>query len=317
MTPPARRQNPVTNLPAPPSPNAADGLTARRSSRHTPSQRPRRGYRRSASPYGLGSATTAATSHQPTRSGNINTNNNRREVGPLQASAAGPLQTAAPMRTGIDKESGQDETSKGPRASRCSQLRGCSQPRRRRPRVRHKATCAPAEYPVGGYRLGARHGTCYALGTVDVHGGLTVAPGALLDALSPASGGVGSGLPGTVNVAGGIRVGAGAALLLGCGPSDCNPPLGPTDDRVAGGIVAVDALAVIVHSATIDGGVSIIGGGGGPAVEGVPASGECFGLTPPAPWSTDPNAVFRASWDSDTPGGVASRRGLPTSPDPA
>lgn len=29
------------------------------------------------------------------RSGNINTNNNRREVGPLQASAVGPLQTAA------------------------------------------------------------------------------------------------------------------------------------------------------------------------------------------------------------------------------
>jgi hypothetical protein len=30
------------------------------------------------------------------RSGNINTNNNRREVGPLQASAVGPKQTAAP-----------------------------------------------------------------------------------------------------------------------------------------------------------------------------------------------------------------------------
>ena len=42
-----------------------------------------------------GSATTAAaaSTHQ---SGNINTNNNRREVGPLQASAPGPVQTAAP-----------------------------------------------------------------------------------------------------------------------------------------------------------------------------------------------------------------------------
>jgi hypothetical protein len=30
------------------------------------------------------------------RSVNINTNNNRREVGPLQASAVGPVQTAAP-----------------------------------------------------------------------------------------------------------------------------------------------------------------------------------------------------------------------------
>jgi hypothetical protein len=59
------------------------------------SQRSRRGYRRSASPYGLGSTATAAH-HQPPGSGNITTNNNRREVGPLQASAVGPLQTAAP-----------------------------------------------------------------------------------------------------------------------------------------------------------------------------------------------------------------------------
>ena len=41
-------------------------------------------------------ATTVAALLSAGRSGNINTNNNRREVEPLQASAVGPAQTAAP-----------------------------------------------------------------------------------------------------------------------------------------------------------------------------------------------------------------------------
>ena len=41
---------------------------------------------------------TAAAYLNPDRSGNINTNNNRREVEPLQTSTAEPLQTAAPDR---------------------------------------------------------------------------------------------------------------------------------------------------------------------------------------------------------------------------
>jgi len=45
-------------------------------------------------------ATTAAAWQSAGRSGNININNNRREVGPLQASAVGPVQTAAPSATG-------------------------------------------------------------------------------------------------------------------------------------------------------------------------------------------------------------------------
>jgi hypothetical protein len=39
---------------------------------------------------------TAAHCSPTGRSGNINTNNNRREVGPLQASAVGPAQAATP-----------------------------------------------------------------------------------------------------------------------------------------------------------------------------------------------------------------------------
>jgi hypothetical protein len=110
-----------------------------------------------------------------------------------------------------------------------------------------------------------------------------------LDAVSPAVGGPGAALPGTVNVSRNVKVGPGAVLGLGCGPSVCNPPLGSTDDHVGGSIVAFGALGVLVHSATIGGNVTLVGGGGGPAVEGPPASGACFGLTPPAIWSSDPN----------------------------
>ncbi|MDQ2759460.1 MAG: hypothetical protein M3Y17_03220, partial [Actinomycetota bacterium] len=42
-------------------------------------------------------ATTTAASHPTGRSVNINTNNNRRELGPLQAVALGPVQVVVPM----------------------------------------------------------------------------------------------------------------------------------------------------------------------------------------------------------------------------
>jgi hypothetical protein len=47
-------------------------------------------------------ATTAATCSPTAPSGNINNNDNRREVGPLQASAAGSAQTAAPTSNGAN-----------------------------------------------------------------------------------------------------------------------------------------------------------------------------------------------------------------------
>jgi len=40
---------------------------------------------------GAGSSTTGASSPPPGKSGNINTNNNRCQVGPLQAIAPGPV----------------------------------------------------------------------------------------------------------------------------------------------------------------------------------------------------------------------------------
>jgi hypothetical protein len=59
----------------------------------TPPPRNRvRGYRHSGTrPTGSALATTAAARHPTGRSGNINTNNNRRQVGPLQAIAPGPV----------------------------------------------------------------------------------------------------------------------------------------------------------------------------------------------------------------------------------
>ncbi|MGH9291796.1 MAG: hypothetical protein ACRDZ6_03325 [Acidimicrobiales bacterium] len=127
-------------------------------------------------------------------------------------------------------------------------------------------------------------------GTVNVRGDLTVARGALLDAVAPASGGIGAALPGTVNVTGNIRVRPGAVLALGCGPDSCKSPLGSTDDHVGGSITGFGALAVLVHSTTIGGNLSLLGGGGGPTVEGAPATNACLGsTTPPAPWSQDPN----------------------------
>jgi hypothetical protein len=57
-----------------------------------------RDHRRSASPYGLGSATTVAR-HHTTDSGNINQHKHRRQVEPLQASTPGPVQTSTTTST--------------------------------------------------------------------------------------------------------------------------------------------------------------------------------------------------------------------------
>jgi hypothetical protein len=150
--------------------------------------------------------------------------------------------------------------------------------------------CTGGNIAPGDYGSVVVKGVCYVpSGVVNIHGNLTIAPGALLDAVSPASGGPGTALPGTVNVTGSINVWAGAVLGLGCGPSVCNPPLGATDDHVGGSITGHGALAMLIHSTTIAGSVSLLGGGGGRDVEGVPASNQCFALPAPAPWSENPN----------------------------
>jgi hypothetical protein len=84
-------------------------------------------------------------------------------------------------------------------------------------------------------------------------------------------------------------VGKGAVLVLGCSPNiSCSSPPGISFDRVSGNLTALGSLAVVIHSATIGGSVSVLGGGGGAA--GGANSGGCFNTKKfpiPAPWSKD------------------------------
>ncbi len=114
-------------------------------------------------------------------------------------------------------------------------------------------TCAGGTLATGNYDHLTITGVCSLpdSGTVHVKSGLTVAPGGVLNAITPA----------VITVAGGIKVGEGAILGLGCSPAiGCDVT---TNDRVYGNIVATGAAAVIIHSTGIRGNVSISGGGGG------------------------------------------------------
>jgi hypothetical protein len=147
--------------------------------------------------------------------------------------------------------------------------------------------CTGGNIPSGFYSSVLVKGVCYMpSGTVVVQHDLTVGPKALLDAITPGDPpGSNAQLPATVVVRGNVNVGAGAVLLLGCSPDqNCNG--GVNYDWVAGNLTGVDDLGIVVHSATIDGDVSLLGGGGG--VAGGAGSGACFSAPTPAPWSSDP-----------------------------
>jgi hypothetical protein len=97
-------------------------------------------------------------------------------------------------------------------------------------------------------------------------------------------------------IGGDVTVGSGAVLLLGCSPNiSCMPPNpGISFDEVRGNITAHNAQAVVVHSVSIGGSVSINGGGGGSAADSCNSQ-----ASPPAPivknlkpWSEDPNQYF-------------------------
>jgi hypothetical protein len=181
--------------------------------------------------------------------------------------------------------------------------------------------CSGGNIPSGSYSSVLVTGVCYIpSGFVSVTGDLTVAPGALLDATTPA-GGYPPGfppppattLPGIVQVGGNVRVGRGAVLFLGCdpaigcanstypGPPAFFPPFigfSNPGDFVKGNLDGRGALGVVVHSVSIGGNASLIGGGGGPAQVGAfPGSGDCLPnfstgapalVPPPALWLADP-----------------------------
>jgi hypothetical protein len=151
--------------------------------------------------------------------------------------------------------------------------------------------CTGGNIAPGTYKSIIVTGICYMpVGTIIVRHNLTVAPGALLDAVTPGDPpGKHPVVPATVLIGGNIFVGKGAVLALGCSPNiACSNPPGISFDRVGGNVTALGALAVVIHSATIGGSLTVLGGGGGAA--GGANSGGCFNTAKypiPAPWSKD------------------------------
>jgi hypothetical protein len=123
-------------------------------------------------------------------------------------------------------------------------------------------TCTGGPIQPGSYGSVTVTGVCFVAGTVSVHGGLTIAPNAGLNATdSPAP----DCTPAHLDVSGGIRVLSGGVLFLGDSNNRPNAGTGcPTsNDVVNGGIVGQGATAVVVHGTQINGGFSLSGGGGG------------------------------------------------------
>ena len=166
----------------------------------------------------------------------------------------------------------------------------------------HALVCRGGDVSPGSYDALVVAGPCFIpSGTVKVEGNLVIRPGALLDATTPESflaSTPTAGLPGTLKVGGNLFVQRGAVLILGCGFSLTFGHLtlcsGSTlqTDRVDGNITTVGALAVVVHEVTVEGNISIIGGGGGPAIADLSGRSEttpgCYLVHGPTPWSMDP-----------------------------
>lgn len=161
--------------------------------------------------------------------------------------------------------------------------------------------CTGGDVPAGTYNSVVVTGVCYApAGTIAVRGDLTVAPGALLDAVTPGDPAGNPLLPATVVVGGNVNVGRGAVLVLGCTPSQGCHAI--NSDRIGGNLNAIGALGVVLHGVSIGGSATLWGGGGGAA--GGAASGACFASPIPAPWSED---AALSTGPNGTPSSVTSR----------
>ncbi len=151
--------------------------------------------------------------------------------------------------------------------------------------------CAGGNVPPGTYRSMTITGVCYMpAGNIVVRGNLTVAPGALLDAVTPGDPPASPTVAATVVVGGNVFVGRGAVFLFGCSPNfSC--PMAISHDRIGGNLIAVGAQGVVVHSSSIGGSASLLGGGGGAAAETCAAqpSGNSSPIADLEPWSEDPN----------------------------
>ena len=122
----------------------------------------------------------------------------------------------------------------------------------------------PQVIPSGTYKsVNVADGFCVMQGTYKITGSLTVGAGAFLDAavffgFPPYDYGAPCNV--SLNVSGGVRVGQGGALYLGNGAGTGCPS---SNDVVNGGITASGAESLVVHGTTVNGGITMRGGGGG------------------------------------------------------
>jgi hypothetical protein len=125
-------------------------------------------------------------------------------------------------------------------------------------------TCSAGAVAPGSYVRLTINGNCSMPGSkVVVLTDLIIANDASFNAVSQAQ----------FVVKGNVTVGRGAVLGLGCGPASTPMCSTPSADRIAGNVTATNPLAVIVHSTTIFGTVTITGGGGGLTCAKIPLLG--------------------------------------------
>jgi hypothetical protein len=156
--------------------------------------------------------------------------------------------------------------------------------------------CTSGTIPPGSYGNVLVTGVCYMkVGNVTVWGNVTVAPGALLDAVTKGDPMTSPVVPATVNIRGNVNVGHGAVLVFGCSPNiTCGPPTPPgiTYDHIGGNLTAFGAEAVVIHSASIGGSVTEIGGGSIGAEEECSPTAHLTSPPTVAPWSEDTGINF-------------------------
>jgi len=146
-------------------------------------------------------------------------------------------------------------------------------------------TCTGGTIPAGTYQSIVVSGVCSTpSGNVIVKRNVTVKPGALLDNGTPGDPTASPVVAAQLYVGGNVKVGKGGVLILGCSPnSSCGgsstAPPGISSATIRGSVTAIQPLGVVVHSSSIGGNFTVVGGGGGTGVCAPPA---------PAPWSEDP-----------------------------
>jgi hypothetical protein len=166
--------------------------------------------------------------------------------------------------------------------------------------------CTGGNIPPGTYRSITVSGVCtMSVGNVVVKGNVTVKPGALLDNNAPGDPTATPTVAAQLYVGGNVKVGKGAVLLLGCSPNSAcagnqnpTPPTPPTEPgissaRIRGNVTAINAMAVVIHSSSIGGSFTDIGGGGGPVAQTCAAQDPSQPtITALEPWSLDPALAF-------------------------